>query len=163
MENIDIAKIKSCPICQEWIAYCLTEPSSDNSKVYGAWIRDKQKFWENNTTYLTSMGFNYEAGLCKALDFIEISKHQKEDLEGCLLIVKVGNENKPATPQEVETTYKILKDAIDGVKGVRIIITQHNFSVEKIPLPQLRRLQSEILTSFESEVNINPISNLEVD
>jgi hypothetical protein len=162
MKDINIEKIKECPICQKWITYCLTEPSSDNPRMYGSWIRDKQKFWEDNTTYLTSMGFNYEAGLCKALDFIEITKHQKEDLEGCLLIVKVGNENKPATPQEIETTYKIIKDALDGVKGVRVVITQHNFTVEKIALPQLRRLQSEILTSFEADENTDPITNLEV-
>ena len=59
MKDIDIEKVQQCPICQKWITYCLTEPSSDNPRMYGSWIRDKQKFWEDNKTYLTSNTFKY--------------------------------------------------------------------------------------------------------
>lgn len=161
--KINAEEVKKCSICQNWITYCLSEPTYEDRHTYSTWVRAKQSFWDANKGYLESMGFNYEAGLCKALDFIELNKHQRQDLEGCLLIVKVGSKDKPATPQEVEMTYKLMKDALDDVKGVRVIIAQHTFSIEKVALPQLRRLQSEILTSFEPEENSNPIiSNLEI-
>jgi len=164
MKKLDIEDIKKDPTCQQWISYCLSEPSNDNPRMYSEWIKEKQKFWETHSNHLTPMGFSYEAGLSKALDFIDVTRHQKEDLEGCLLVVKIGSDARPATAQDIEGTYKILKDALEGIKGVRVVITHHNFSIEKVALPQLRRIQSEILTSFEDkETNSNPIiSDLEV-
>lgn len=163
MNIADIEIVRRCKICQKWIDYCLREPSYDNSHIYNTWLNEKRKYWKANSEHLEKMGFNYDAGLCKALDYIEISKHQREDLEGCLLVIKVGSDKKPATPKEIEVTHKVIKDALAGVRGVKVIITQHSFTMDKVALPQLRRLQSEILTSFEPEENSNPIiSNLEV-
>ena len=155
--------VKDDPICQRWIAFCLSEPSYEEHNVYEKWIRSKQAFWELNKNFLESTGFKYEAGLCKALDYIKLSAYERQDLEGCLLVVKLGSDKKPPTKLDIDMTYQLLKEAIGDIKGVRIIITQSNFEIQKIALPQLRRLQSEILTSFEDDTNSNAIiSNLEV-
>lgn len=162
-KEIDIELVKNDPICQKWITFCLSEPSFEEHHIYERWLKTKQAFWELNKTFLESNGFKYEAGLCRALDFIKMDKYERQDLEGCLLIVKVGSEKKPATKLDIDMTHQLLKEAVGNVKGVRIIVTQANFEIQKVALPQLRRLQSEILTSFDDDENSNPIiSNLEL-
>jgi len=160
--NIDVDKVQECPTCRKWMAICLTEPNFETHRKYEAWIKSKQKFWAENKVYLESMGFHYESAMSKALDFIELSKQQRKDLEGCLLVVKIGSDARPASPQEIEITQKIFSEALDDVKGIRVIITASSFNMEKVSLPQLRRLQSEVLSSFETNESSNPIINLEI-
>jgi hypothetical protein len=56
----------------------------------------------------------------------------------------------------------MLNEVLDGVKGVRVVVTHHAFDISKIPLPQLRVLQSAILASTDPTENVNPIINLDL-
>ena len=145
--NIKEEEVTDDATINQWLKYCAIDPKIHEEKV--KWYKEKQDFWRKHHEFLSGKGFDYNAGIVNALDFVEVEK--KDNMEGCLLIVKIGSDERPAGPAEVETAYKMILDALDGVKGIRVIVTHHLFDVQKITLPQLRNLQSEILTSCEHE------------
>jgi hypothetical protein len=155
-ENINIEKIMDDPICKKWIAYSTTEDDKNPAE----WFQEKQSYWEENEAHLKKNGFQYSTNIGSALDQVEIMK--EEDLEGCLLVVKIGNQDRPASPDDINLAYKMLNEVLDGVKGVRVVVTHHAFDITKISLPQLRALQSSILSSTEIGEDINPIINLDL-
>jgi len=150
-KKLDVEKLSQDPICQKWLTYSIAEDTNQPSE----WYREKQDFWEKNQIHLQSNGFSYGSNMSKALD--EVSVVKESSLEGCLLIVRIGNDNRPASPQDIELAYNMLNEALVGVKGVRVIVTHHAFEVEKISLPQLRLLQSAVLASVDPTENVNPI------
>ena len=149
--KLDVEKLSQDPICQKWLTYSIAE---DTDKPHD-WYREKQDYWEANQAHLEESGFSYGSNMSKALDEVSIIK--EGDLEGCLLIVRIGNDNRPASPQDIELAYNMLNEALVGVKGVRVIVTHHAFHIEKVSLPQLRALQSSVLASTDPSENINPI------
>ena len=79
-----------------------------------------------------------------------------------MLIVKIGSDERPASPDDINLAYKMLNEVLEGVKGVRVIVTHHAFGIEKISLPQLRALQSSVLASTDPNEEINPIIDMEL-
>ena len=155
-EGINIEDIMDDPICQQWITYSTAEDSNHPAE----WFKEKQTFWEENQTHLESNGFNYATNIGSALDQVEIMK--EEELEGCLLVVKIGNQDRPASPDDINLAYKMLNEVLDGVKGVRVVVTHHAFDISKVALPQLRALQSAVLASTDPREDINPIIDLDL-
>ena len=160
--NMNVFDQQSCPICKTWMTYCISEPPEETEmKLVEKWCKDKQKYWDDNEKHLQDNGYSYDSGIMKALDFVNAEK--VNDLEGSLLIVRIGSDDRPAPSSEIENAYALLEKALEGVKGVRVIITDHKFTIEKVSLPQLRRLQSSVLSSVDPEDNGNSIiKDLEV-
>jgi hypothetical protein len=156
MSKQKIDELMEDPICQKWISYSTAEDADHSAE----WFKAKQSFWEENQEHLESHGFDYATNIGSALDQIELMK--EEDLEGCLLVVKIGNQERPASPDDINLAYKMLNEVLDGVKGVRVVVTHHAFDISKIPLPQLRVLQSAILASTDPTENVNPIIDLDL-
>lgn len=146
--SMNVSDIKACPICSEWVTYCISIPKEDSEEtVIQTFFNGKQEFWDKNSTHLKKHGYTYDASITKALDFVEIEK--VNDLEGCLLVVRLGSADCPAPPSEIKSAYAMMSQALEGVSGVRVVITDHKFAIEKISLPQLRRLQSSVLASVD--------------
>ncbi len=155
-KKLDIEKLCKDEICQKWINYNCTE---DQTHVLD-WYRGKQQFWEDNKTHLENNGFKYGTNIGTALDDVSIVSPDK--LDGTLLIVKVGSDKNPASQLDLDYVSGTFNQILEGVKGVRVVVTRHNFSVNKISLPQLRHLQSAVLSSCEPTENINPIISLDL-
>ena len=155
-EGINIDSIVKDPICQKWISFSTAE----DSKQPAEWFKDKQSFWEENQEHLENYGFSYGTNIGGALD--EIALIKESELEGCLLIVKIGNNARPASPDDINLAYRMLNEVLDGVKGVRVVVTHHAFDISKVSLPQLRSLQSAVLMSVDPNENVNPIVSLDL-
>ena len=153
---IDVKDIVKDPICTQWIAYCTVE---DNKRPVD-WYKDKQTFWEVNQTHLENNGFTYGTSMGTALDDVELIK--EKELEGSLLVVKIGSDSRPASPDDINLAHKMLNEVLEGVKGVRVVVTHHAFDITKISLPQLRNLQSAVLASTEPSESFNPIIELDL-
>jgi hypothetical protein len=154
--SMDIETVKACSICSEWVTYCVSMPKEDSEQtVIENFFNGKQDFWDKNAEHLKNHGYTYDASITKALDFVSCEK--VNDLEGCLLIFRIGSNECPAPPSEIKNAYAMISQALDGVKGVRVIITNHKFTIEKISLPQLRRLQSSVLSSVDADDTENSI------
>lgn len=156
MSKQKIDKLLEDPICQKWILYSTAEDSDHPAE----WFKEKQAFWEENQEHLQKNGFDYTTNIGSALDQIELMK--EEELEGCLLVFKIGNQERPASPDDINLAYKMLNEVLNGVKGVRVIVTHHAFDITKVPLPQLRILQSAILSSTDPTENVNPIIDIDL-
>ena len=155
-ESIDIEKIMEDPLCQKWVTYSAAQDTEKPAE----WYREKQTFWEENHELLEANGFTYGSNMSGALDQVEALK--SEELEGSLLVVKIGNQERPASPDDINLAYKMLNEVLDGVKGVRVVVTHHAFDITKISLPQLRSLQSAVLASVDPNENVNPIVDLDL-
>jgi len=154
--GINVDDIVNDPVCQKWISYSTAE----DTKQPAEWFTEKQKFWEEHQEHLEGNGFTYGTNMGAALDQVEIMK--EEELEGCLLVVKIGNQDRPASPDDINLAYKMLNEVLDGVKGVRVVVTHHAFDISKISLPQLRALQSAVLASTDPSEDVNPIIDLDL-
>lgn len=150
-KTIDPKQILDDPIARQWVVFCLAEDQNET----GEWYKEKLSFWSTNQDYLKTLGFSYEGNIAHSLDSLTIEKI--EDMQGCLLVVKVGNDAKPAGPNDIDLACKLISDALDDVTGVRVLVTHHAIEFKKISLPQLRRLQSEVLSSTMDEAQHNPI------
>ena len=153
---IDVGNIVKDSICTQWIAYCTAE---DNKQPVD-WYKEKQTFWEVNQTHLEDNGFTYGTNMGTALDNVELMK--ETELEGSLLVVKIGNDSHPASPDDINLAHKMLCEVLEGVKGVRVVVTHHTFDITKISLPQLRNLQSAVLASTDPTDDVNPIIELDL-
>lgn len=56
-----------------------------------------------------------------------------------LIIVKLGNEDRPASQEDIDTLAKSLKKAIK--KGKNIVITHHAIEFERVPLDNVNKIQ----------------------
>ena len=146
-ENITpltLDEIEKDEICKRWITYNLTEPKNDDHKKVEKYYAEKEKFWKDNMEHLKANGFRHSTGLSTALDFVENEKH---DTEACLLLVKVGSNERPASPDDLTMARKMIDEAMDGTKNYHIVVTGHDIHVERIPLSKLRQLESAVLKS----------------
>lgn len=155
-EKVNVEEIMDDEICHKWIVYSM----AGDEKKPADWYREKQSYWEKNSVYLEGKGFTYGSNVGNALD--EISLMKQEELEGSLLVVKIGNKKRTATPDDIKLAYKMLKEVLEGVKGVRVIVVHHAFDVTQISLPQLRNLQSAVLASTDPDEDVNPIYELDL-
>lgn len=155
---LNTKEILDDPICMQWVTFCLAEDQKETAD----WYRKKTDFWTANQDHLKNFGFTYDGNLVHSLDSLALEKI--EDMQGCLLVVKVGNDAKPAGANDIDLATKLIGDALADISGVRVLITHHAIDIKKISLPQLRRLQSEVLTSTLTEDGVhNPIiSDLEL-
>lgn len=157
--SLDAVGIAKCKICKQWQAICFSEPNTEESDIIKKWYADKKSFWEGHQAHLESNGQSYTATITKALDNLEVivSANTSKNLEGCLLIVKVGSKEHPPAQVDIQKTYNLMNELFKEVKGVRVLVTTPDFNIEKISLPQLRNLQSAVLTSVEEpDENYNP-------
>lgn len=153
----DIDKIMADPIAKKWVYLCMAE----NKESPAQWFKEKNDFWKENSTHLETFGFKFNGGITHALDSVLVEKI--EDMEGCLLVVRVGTNEQPANTNDVELAQKVMIEALDGVEGVRVIISHHALDIKKLSLPQLRKVQSEVLMAKDPDWNGNPIiTDLEV-
>ena len=132
-------------VVNQWLKFCAIDPESKPNQI--EWFKQKQEFWKKNEAHLGSKGFNFNSSIVNALDTVKAELHP--NMEGSLLIFKIGSNERPAGLPEIDAAYKQIDQALDGVKGIRVMVTHHLFSVEKISLPQLRNLQSSVLSSCE--------------
>lgn len=148
--------------CKEWITILAKENKSfkNNTSLSEKFLMDKQSFWEKNKETLEEHGFNYNLSLESALQDIKIMK--TENLEGSLLVVSVGDEKKPASEDQIDYVKKMLQEVLDEVKGVRVLVTNTPLNIKKVSLPQLRKIESSILSSCDSSRVTNPILNIEL-
>ncbi len=152
----DIEKIMSDEVAKQWTTLCLAENTQDPAK----WFKDKSEFWRQNSAHLESFGFSFKGEINHALDTVLVEK--LEDLQGSLLLVRVGTDAQPAATTDIELAQKIMSEALAGVEGVRVIISHHAIDIKKVSLPQLRKLTSEVLTAGEDTNNRNVILDLDV-
>lgn len=141
----DVEKIMADEICKKWVCLCM----ADNTIVPKKWFDEKHDYWKENSKHLEKFGFSYGNNITHALDSVLVEKI--EDMEGCLLVVKIGTDDQPATATDVELACKVIEDALDGISGVRAIVSHHALDIKKINLPQLRKLKSEILSSKDPD------------
>jgi len=55
------------------------------------------------------------------------------------IIVKLGNEDRPASQEDIDAMAKSLKKAIK--KGKNIVITHHAIEFERVPLDNVNKVQ----------------------
>lgn len=153
----DIDKIMGDEVAKKWVVLCMAE-NKENPKQ---WFKDKDAYWKLHAKHLEDFGFNFNGSITHALDNTLIEKI--EDMEGCLLVVKIGTTEQPASANDVEIAHKVMEQALNGVDGVRCIISHHALDIRKISLPQLRKIQSEVLSSKDADwEGPRYISDLEV-
>jgi type IV secretory pathway VirD2 relaxase len=161
-EEINISALMNDVVCKRWIIYTTAEPKQNTSE----WFKEKQDYWNKNHDYLESKGFKYHTNINGALDFIKCEKETEKGLEGSLLIIRIGSTERPATKQDMDLAHESISKTLKGIPGVRVLVTHHDFQIEKISLPQLRNLQSKVLSSTEDNYgeaeNANPIIGLEL-
>ena len=141
----------NCDICQSWVMYCMTQPKEGEIQQKATHQSKKSEFWGSHKEHLLGEGFEYNSEMQKAIDFVEAEKFN--DLSGTLLIVKVGNDEHPADDDEIKATQQLINNALDDILGVRAIIVHHFFNIEKINLPQLRNLESKVLSSNDEKIH----------
>lgn len=140
----DLEKIMSNSVAKQWVYLCMAE----NKDNLAQWFKDKNEYWKQHSSELEPFGFTFSGGITHALDQVLIEK--VEDLEGCLLLIRVGTDAQPAATTDIELAHKVIAQALEGVDGVRVIISHHAIDIKKVSLPALRKLQSEVLSSTES-------------
>jgi len=64
----------------------------------------------------------------KPYDIVAI---KKASLSGKLIIVRIGNDKKPAIKEDIDEAYTLLSSALDKIKGLRVIVTHHAFTFER--------------------------------
>tara|TARA_R110000824_G_scaffold8450_3_gene38485 strand:+ start:13537 stop:14013 length:477 start_codon:yes stop_codon:yes gene_type:complete len=143
--DINAKIIKDCDTCCEWMALCMAQPEEGNIELKKKWQIEKNDFWGTNSDHLSGKGFEFNSELGKALDFVTIAKD--DDLSGSLLVVKIGSSEFPADEDDLKASRQLIDAALSDVVGVRVIVVHHEFEVEKISLPQLRNLESQVLSS----------------
>jgi len=87
-----------------------------------------------------------------ALEQIQ-AKIIKDVSEGTLLVVTVGNESAPATKGDMEKVSEKLKEVLEDIKGVRVLVVPHLIKIDNIPLKTLRNIESQIISSWEDHEN----------
>ena len=153
----DIDKIMGDPLAKKWVYICMAE-NKENPKQ---WFKEKNDFWKEHSKHLETFGFNFNGGITHALDNALIERI--DDMEGCLLVVRVGTNEQPAAAADVELAQKVIEQALDGIDGIRVIISHHALDIKKISLPQLRKIQSEVLMTKDPDwKGPTAISDLEI-
>lgn len=143
-------------IVLEWATMCLMEHPEDGRD----WMTKKSNYWAEHEDYLKEKGFEFHGDIHKALDDLTIEK--LEDLEGSLIIVTVGTEQSPATDEDIDYVYETMKAAFASVKNVRVIVLNKTVDIKKISLPQLRRIESEIVSNRDEEARVSVTNGLEL-
>lgn len=148
--DFSLKHFQECEACKTWVSLCVSEPDfSKDQEAAEKWAEEKEKFWVANKDHLTEKGFTQFSSYSKAIDFINFEKYKVKDLDQCLIIFKIGSDNRPSSPENIEEFTKQITEAIGDVKGVRIIITHNDIKLEKVSLLRLRELQSEVLKAKE--------------
>ncbi len=86
------------------------------------------------------------------------------DLEkGSLIVVSVGDENHTPSKTDIVNTKQIFMTFLKGVDGIRVIVVPYYIKVDNLSIPQLREIQSKILTPYNHAENENPVLNIELN
>lgn len=151
-KSLSFEEFENCMICKKWVSICITEPDFSKDQIAAEkWCKDRNDFWVLNKTHLEEKGFTQHSSYAKAIDFINYEKYKVKDLESSLLIFKIGSDSRPTSPTEIKKFKDALQVALEGIKGIRILVTHNDVHLEKVSLGKLRELQSELLMSQEKE------------
>lgn len=84
--------------------------------------------------------------------------------DGSLLVITVGNVTVPATRSDMERVSETVDEMFEDVKGVKVLLVPHTVEIEKIPLPTLRNIQSQVVNSWneESTAIVNDIDGFNI-
>ena len=145
--TLDVDLIAKCPLCKQWQSFCLSEPKSEEADVIRKWSTEKQEYWDKHKEHLENNGQSFAGTMAKALDNLEtmIVANSSKNLDGCLLIARVGSKEHPPAQIDLQKTYNLMNELLKDVKGVRVLVTTPDFAIEKISLPQLRNLQLSLI------------------
>lgn len=157
-KGLDVDKITKDPICQKWVNYCLLH--DDQSPI--SLIKEKTDFYHKNMKHLQKHGLLFEnsESLQRSLDSIE--PNVIEDLEGCLLHIKVGSEANVASVDELASLEKEINEFIKDKTGITVLISDHSVSIEKYNLPQLRKLTSKVIGSNDPAEKNRALTQVEI-
>lgn len=92
----------------------------------------------------------------------QIKTQIMNEIEGSLIVVKVGSDKNPAQNADVKAARKCIEEAIRGTKGVKLIVATHNFDIQQLTLSDLRQIQSELLQEDETETEHDLLGSIEV-
>jgi hypothetical protein len=154
MDEKKYNEFKKDKIINKWLIY-----SSINKEDLD-WLKEKQLYWNKHKEHLEEKGFVYDSNISSALEKVKTTLVDPKD--GCLLIVKIGSDNFPASKQEIKEAEDLFKNAFANIPGVIIIITHHSIDVQKIDIKQLKKIQSKIFESCLPDQNENPIYDIEL-
>jgi hypothetical protein len=68
--------------------------------------------------------------------------------EGSLLVITVGNENVSASESDMERVSEIVDVVFGDLLGVKVLVVPHSVQIDRLPLPALRDIQSQVVNSF---------------
>jgi len=57
-------------------------------------------------------------------------------LEGKIILVKVGTDERPASPQDIQEVRGLMEELLKGTVGSRVLVTHHAFDMSIIDIPQ---------------------------
>ena len=82
----------------------------------------------------------------------EIKASVYNDLEdGSLLIFSLGSDEVPASRDDMNRIGELVLELFQETKGIKVLMLPHLVKVEKIPLPQLKNIQSQVINSWKEE------------
>ena len=105
--SIDFEKVVNCTICREWVTMCSKSYMNDTEALIY-----KEYYWKEHANVLKTAGFENRYELFKALTETEVEL--LKDLDGSLLIVKVGNDTYPARTSDMKAMDTIMKEFLEG-------------------------------------------------
>lgn len=139
VEHIDWDKVISCPICREWIVL------SSKGILTKEELEFKNKYWERHGHKLREQGFDNDI----SLDLTSYQLECIEDLDGVLLMFKVGDDSMPATNETILNFAKCVDDLQSD--KIKVIISPHNVELQKVNLPSLQKLENHLLSEKKEE------------
>lgn len=139
----DVEKIAEDPIVRQWLVMCLG--SHAHAQVSGnataKWLAGVDAFWNTNKERLESQGFERDSitesvrGIAKKItaECVDVSASKNENK---IWIVKFGDKARPANSADILLAQKMLDELLDGIDGLRVIVTHNAFDSEVLTVPK---------------------------
>ena len=80
--------------------------------------------------------------------------------DGSLLIFSLGSDEVPATRDDMDRIGELVFELFKDTTGVKVLMLPHLVKVEKIPLEQLKNIESQVIRSWDSKDNNALITDL---
>lgn len=139
--SIDWDKALKCTFCREWITI------NSNGVLEKEELDFKEEYWEKYKDKLKGVGFKDPNSVNLSLTPYE--KECIEDLDGVLLVFKIGNEDNPATTKMLNNFAATVTNL--ATEKTKVLITHHRVGIEKINLPKLKNIENKLLTEQKEE------------
>jgi len=129
----------SCPISREWIVLCSENFSTEEE------IKYKEEYWAKYKNKLKENGFDNDTT-------VVLSSYEKEiiqDLDGALLLFKIGTSKAPATDKILNEFAKVVEQM--DLDNCKVLVVPHNVELQKVHLPALKKLENKILSEKKEQ------------